>query len=107
MSDDSFRKVSARSPRKNGAATNPAATDQTTSKFHFIQLREASLLAAKFFKELAEVLQDEDGNGKSFCDDLGCWRRALIFAAGEDTSQQKWLGGNFPKENLLTAAEKN
>ena len=46
-------------------------------------MREASLLAAKFFKELADVFGDEDGHGKYFGKNPGYPRHAQIFLQGK------------------------
>ena len=59
-------------------------------------MREASLLAAKFFKELADVFGDEDGHGKYFGKNSGYPRHAQIFCRGRNPPG-KMAGRNFSR----------
>lgn len=54
-------------------------------------MREASLLASKFFKELAEIFNEDEGQGKWKAILRWCPAARFKFSPGEDFSQQKWL----------------
>lgn len=62
-------------------------------------MRDAALLASKFFKELAEVF---DGQGKYFCPRKISLlaARPKFFSRAKRISQQKMAGENFCRENL-------
>ena len=69
-------------------------------------MREASLLASKFFKELAEVFNDEEGQGKFFPLIWMVPRGTLKFSAGEKIFPSKNGLQKSPKEFYLANLNK-
>jgi hypothetical protein len=62
-------------------------------------MRDAALLAARFFKELADIFDSNDGHGKYSLLFLVFPQHAQISLGAKNLPRQKWPGETFSKES--------